>query len=43
MEASILTGLKNPKSDQQMKLWLFNKDGIKVDGLKRISSCSFII
>lgn len=34
-EASILTGLKNPKSAQQMKLWLFNQDGIQMESLSK--------
>lgn len=32
-QASILTGLKNPKSCQQMKMWLFEKGDIKVQSL----------
>lgn len=34
-QASILTGLKNPKSCQQMKMWLFEKGHIKVKSLDK--------
>ncbi len=34
-QASILTGLKNPKSCLQMKTWLFQKEEIKVQSLSK--------